>query len=61
MEEPVIRASITRTVVVGPDLRRRLDEGARVMGGDASWLARRILTEHLDTHVHPQRAEPEES
>jgi len=60
MQEPTIRASLNRTVTVGVDLRRRLDEVARVQGADASYLARTVLRRYLDVHERPAGAEGDE-
>jgi predicted transcriptional regulator len=60
MEEPVIRASINRTVVVGPDLGNRLEAIARVRGGDASWLARAVLSRYVDTVERAARVGPDD-
>jgi hypothetical protein len=46
-------ASIKGTVAVGPALKHRLTEAARLEGADASWLARKVLREHLDAHERP--------
>jgi predicted transcriptional regulator len=59
MEQPIIRASLNRTVVVGVELRRRLEEVARAEGADASYLARRVLRAHLDVHEGPSGVEGE--
>jgi predicted transcriptional regulator len=59
-EQPIIRTSITRTVVVGPELRNRLEAVARTQGADASYLARTVLRRYLDAHEHAARAEEHE-
>jgi predicted transcriptional regulator len=56
VEEPVVRASLNRTVTVGVDLRRRLEALARPQGADASYLARTILRRYLETHERPADA-----
>ena len=52
MGESSIRASLCRTVVIGPDLRNRLEALARLQGADASYLAKTILRRYLDAHEH---------
>jgi hypothetical protein len=59
LDPPVIRASLNRTVVVGVDLRRRLDALAQARGCDSSYLARTILRRFADTAERAARAEAE--
>jgi hypothetical protein len=40
--------AINQTVRVGFTLKRELERAARELGGDATWLARKILREQLD-------------
>jgi hypothetical protein len=47
-EPPIILQSLNRTVTIGIVLRRELERVARAQGGDASWLARRIIRNALD-------------
>jgi hypothetical protein len=49
---------IKGTVTVGAAIKQRLEEAARVEGADASYLARRILREHLDQQPTVRRALP---
>ena len=39
--------TISQTIRVGYTLRRELEQAARAQGGDATWLARKILREQL--------------
>jgi predicted transcriptional regulator len=57
MEEPVIRASLSRSVVIGPDLKGRLEDIARARGCDSSYLARTILRRFVDAAECAARAE----
>jgi hypothetical protein len=51
VEEHVVRASVTQSLNVGVDLRRKLELVAREQGADATYLGRRILREYLDRRV----------
>ena len=48
MEQPIIRASLSRSVVIGPDLKGRLEAIAQGRGCDSSYLARAILRRYVD-------------
>jgi predicted transcriptional regulator len=56
MEERTVRASLSRSVVIGPDLKGRLEAIAQERGCDSSYLARAILRRFVDSAERAARA-----
>jgi hypothetical protein len=48
-----IHASLSRVVVVGILLKRRLEEAGQAQGADADYVARQIIRDALDAHGEP--------
>jgi hypothetical protein len=48
VEEHVVRASVTQSLNVGVDLRRKLELVAREQGTDGTYLGRKVLREYVE-------------